>query len=74
MLPKTKEKLVVPKNKGEPSNRNEIMEQIALGNTDGARLPKIKENLETGTVVAQKNKGELSNRNDIKGCPETSST
>ena len=53
-MPKTKENLVVPKNKGEPSNRNEIMEQIALGNRDGARLPKRKENLETGMVVARK--------------------
>ena len=49
-MPKTKEILVVPKNKGEPSNRNEIMEQIALENTDGARLPKKKDNLATGMI------------------------
>ena len=61
MLPKTKENLIVPKNKGELSNRNEIMEQIELGNTDGGRVPKTKENL-----VVPKNKGELSNRDDIK--------
>ena len=65
MLLKTKENLLVPKNKGELSNRNEIMEQIELGNTDGGRVPKTKENLETGMVVP-KNKGELSNRDDIK--------
>ena len=54
-----------PKTKENCSNRNEIMEQIELGNTDGGRVPKTKENLETGIVVP-KNKGELSNRDDIK--------
>ena len=50
-----------PKTKENCSNRNEIMEQIELGNTDGGRVPKTKENL-----VVPKNKGELSNRDDIK--------